>query len=75
MKSSVVYSSLVSAQGGSRLPGRSGLRHMSTTRASQLAVRNLAMNVRCDISGYLPIHAATVSSRTDVFDYLIDHCG
>ena len=41
----------------------------------KLAVRNFALNVRCPLSGYLPAHAAIVSSRKDVYDYLCDHCG
>ncbi|KAL1524691.1 hypothetical protein AB1Y20_019576 [Prymnesium parvum] len=40
-----------------------------------IPVRNFALNVRCPVSGYLPIHAAVIASRKDIYDYLCDHCG
>jgi len=52
-----------------------GMHDALKTLDAKLAVRNFALNVRCPVSGYLPIHAAIVSSRRDIYDYLCDHCG
>eukprot|EP00327_Prymnesium_parvum_P049352 CAMPEP_0205889230 /NCGR_PEP_ID=MMETSP1083-20121108/20841_1 /ASSEMBLY_ACC=CAM_ASM_000430 /TAXON_ID=97485 /ORGANISM="Prymnesium parvum, Strain Texoma1" /LENGTH=943 /DNA_ID=CAMNT_0053253285 /DNA_START=20 /DNA_END=2853 /DNA_ORIENTATION=+ len=42
---------------------------------SDISIRNFALNVRCPVSGYMPVHAAVIASRKDIYDYLCDHCG